>query len=357
MEEDNKKPMKRGRKAKTVNFEGGSGKQKELPEMTMDEPSVLKIPVDIETLIKKCDYPENCNEIQQLKEGTNYCNHIVPINQSSLDGITSELKTIAIKDENKSRVVDSRISLKNDTENIKEYTETCKKTGNTIHVKVSENKALRESLKGEIIAEKTRVSCWWCCHPFDDYPVCAPEKYDELRDVFKVKGCFCSFNCAKAFMKNERNPSIYLCKSYIKRLLGYVPDIIPAPSRYTLKMFGGPLSIEEFRNTFTGLSSVSFNVYPMVYFPTQIEHRISRPSGSSINKAKQKSSFSETPGKEHNFLEDHCSSSSVGNQKRSRVITKQNIEVSASRVKKNIEKINKQPKKSLLSLMSIKVSE
>lgn len=356
MEEEQKKPMKRGRKAKTVNFEGTGGKQKEIPDLAMDEPSVLKIPVDIESLIKKCEYSENCLEIQQHKEGNSCSNSVVPINQSLIYGGTGELDNVAVKDRNKTSENDSQILIKNNSENIKEYTETCKKNGNTIHVKVTENKALRESIKGEIIAEKTSVSCWWCCHPFDDYPVCAPEKYDGLRDIFKVKGCFCSFNCAKAFMKNERNPSIYLCNSYIKRLLGHVPDIIPAPSRYTLKMFGGPLSIEEFRSTFTGLSSVSFNVYPMVYFPTQIEHRSSKPTGSSINKLKQKQVFSETRGKENNHLEDHVSSTDTV-QKKSRVITKQNIEVSASRVKKNIEKINKQPKKSLLSLMSIKVTE
>jgi hypothetical protein len=354
--EEQKKPLKRGRKVKTVNFES---KPEELDDLKIEEPSVLKIPVDIKSLMENCDYSENLADT----ETNGACSNVVPINSRPLEGNSSnsgiEYKNILTRgydDNNKNETI---LTLREPGENVKEYRETCKKTGDTVYVKVSDNKALRETVCGKILAEKTNVVCWWCCHPFDDYPVCAPEKYDGLTDIFKVKGCFCSFNCSKAFMKNERNPSIYLCNSYTKKLLGYIPDITPAPSRYVLKMFGGPLSIEEYRSTFTGLNTVSFNVYPMIYFPTQMEFKSARPTGSSITKSQQRQSVNKCidGGFTQKENEDSSTNKTPESFKKTRVITKQNIEVSTSRVKKNIEKINKQPKKSLLSLMSIKVVE
>jgi hypothetical protein len=46
----------------------------------------------------------------------------------------------------------------------------------------------------------------------------------------------------------------------------------PAPSRYVLKMFGGPLSIDEFRATFKSTSrTIVVNVPPLVSVQPQVE--------------------------------------------------------------------------------------
>lgn len=97
---------------------------------------------------------------------------------------------------------------------------------------------------------KSEIACWWCCHTFDSIPRFFPTKYDPLRDRYKVSGNFCSWQCAKAFMldNNKSNMSSVLT-SMIKKIHGRSYIIKPAPPRQSLKIFGGKLSIEEFRNS------------------------------------------------------------------------------------------------------------
>jgi hypothetical protein len=118
---------------------------------------------------------------------------------------------------------------------------------------------------------RTNVSCWWCCHPFDNHPIGIPHHYSAEKNVFKVLGCFCSFSCAYAFSKND---SLYrttlgdLISMYRKVTgmndMSFTNPIKPAPDRYTLKMFGGPLSIEEFRESFENERTFSTCLAPMM---------------------------------------------------------------------------------------------
>src|SRR6185312_11606305 len=55
-----------------------------------------------------------------------------------------------------------------------------------------------------IQAVRVKTWCWWCCHPFDSFPVYLPVKYHPKTKQFKVKGCFCSFNCVMAYGLTER---------------------------------------------------------------------------------------------------------------------------------------------------------
>jgi hypothetical protein len=95
------------------------------------------------------------------------------------------------------------------------------------------------------------VWCWHCCHPFDGVGVPLPTHYDDRRDVWKTKGTFCSFACAKAYNNGDGGPrsSIagMLLALFKKRTTGTLARIIAAPPRRTLRVFGGSLSIREFR--------------------------------------------------------------------------------------------------------------
>lgn len=106
--------------------------------------------------------------------------------------------------------------------------------------------------KEKELPKKTNIWCWWCCHPFDTVPRFIPTKYDELRRRYKVTGNFCSWSCAKAFMINDSshitNRSTIMLTSLIREINGSCYNIHSAPPRTTLKVFGGKLSIEEFRN-------------------------------------------------------------------------------------------------------------
>jgi hypothetical protein len=96
------------------------------------------------------------------------------------------------------------------------------------------------------------VACWWCCHTFDGVPIPLPFRYEHHLDVFFVKGVFCSWPCAKTYNWSQnhmdspsRSQYLFLLK---KRTLGDLTPIKGAPHWSKLKMFGGTMTIEDFRN-------------------------------------------------------------------------------------------------------------
>ena len=114
--------------------------------------------------------------------------------------------------------------------------------------------------------DNTDVHCWWCCHNFNEIPVGLPYKYDIKTKKFTVKGVYCSFACMNAFKQDNNIPNKdYLIKYLYKKLTGenaYGKKMDMAPPRCSLKIFGGDLSIDEFRN-----SSKEDKIYNMVEFP------------------------------------------------------------------------------------------
>ena len=126
--------------------------------------------------------------------------------------------------------------------------------------------------------ESTNIHCWWCCNSFNDIPCALPEYYK--KEKFYVNGCFCSFNCCASynFSRNddarwERYSLINLMykKLYNKNFV----KINLAPPRETLKMFGGFLSIEEFRE-YSVRNDKSFNIIkpPLISIIPKIEENI-----------------------------------------------------------------------------------
>lgn len=100
--------------------------------------------------------------------------------------------------------------------------------------------------------EKKGTHCWWCVHPMSDcYPLHMPYKYDDRTDIFTTTGEFCSWECMKAFaldMSTSRSGEIQSFIAVMRRkVLGKYVILKAAPKRQALKIFGGTLSIEEFR--------------------------------------------------------------------------------------------------------------
>ena len=112
--------------------------------------------------------------------------------------------------------------------------------------------------------------CWWCCHGFEGTPLRLPHKHDSLRNRFETMGCFCSWGCMKMYNMtyNRTRCGIISCNMVLmyKQMYGKVAPIKCAPSRYALKEFGGPLSIEEFRR----LSETGPRVF--VKMPDEVHH-------------------------------------------------------------------------------------
>jgi MYM-type Zinc finger with FCS sequence motif len=126
-------------------------------------------------------------------------------------------------------------------------------------------------------ASPPRLCCWWCCHPWEGPEVHAPFKYDPLRKQFTTKGHFCSFECAKSWIIDKNSvrygEMLMIMALYRKHVYGKSCPCPPAPKRETLNIFGGPLTIEEFRKC--------ANKAPWVHEPGDIHilHEIDTRSG------------------------------------------------------------------------------
>jgi hypothetical protein len=95
------------------------------------------------------------------------------------------------------------------------------------------------------------IACFWCAHTFSRQPCIIPER--EVNGVYMVYGNFCCPQCAFAYLLQETlDPHVrweriaLLHRIYDKEGKG---RMFPAPCRESLKLFGGPLSIESYRAT------------------------------------------------------------------------------------------------------------
>lgn len=126
--------------------------------------------------------------------------------------------------------------------------------------------------KTNMTYDKSSICCWWCCHTFNTKPVHLPVSFK--KDSFKVIGIFCSFSCCYSYMKNDRkyykNTHLlnYLFKTQTNKKGTISEYVNPAPPRESLKIFGGPLDIIDFRNN---SSEYILNNFPMTYLPSQLE--------------------------------------------------------------------------------------
>lgn len=97
----------------------------------------------------------------------------------------------------------------------------------------------------------TTSACQWCCHKFENTPIGIPVKYVKSR--FYLKGVFCSFNCAAASIFDQGSSDMWEHYSLLNLLYKQVTGVdevrkIPlAPPRESLDLFGGPMTIEQFR--------------------------------------------------------------------------------------------------------------
>ena len=119
---------------------------------------------------------------------------------------------------------------------------------------------------------KCNSVCWWCCYDLEieTVPIPLPIKYDEIKRTFSCKGIFCSFNCSLAYSLHHKVGSQMLINYLHKKMTNLdmnKNNIIPAPPRELLTIFGGPIEITAFRN-----SSKKYNVYDLVEYPVIFVH-------------------------------------------------------------------------------------
>jgi len=101
-----------------------------------------------------------------------------------------------------------------------------------------------------------RSCCFWDTCEFDTPPVYIP-KCIAQNGGYNVYGCFCSPECALAYLMNEgvdtsvKFERCQILNSMYGKLLNYEKSIKPAPNpQYILNKFYGNLSIQEYRRLF-----------------------------------------------------------------------------------------------------------
>ena len=108
----------------------------------------------------------------------------------------------------------------------------------------------KESAEVKKIPERVDAACFWCCHSFTNRPVVLPIR--DTGEHLQVMGNYCSPECALSYLFDMRQDShtrweqlALLNRVYSEACGG---KIYPAPPRSTLKLFGGNLSIQEYRD-------------------------------------------------------------------------------------------------------------
>jgi hypothetical protein len=100
-----------------------------------------------------------------------------------------------------------------------------------------------------------RSACFWCTCEFDSPAIYIPKSLS--KDVYNVYGCFCSPECAAAFLMNEnidtstRFERYHLLNSLYGKIYKYEKSIKIAPNPfYLLNKYYGNLTIQEYRKLF-----------------------------------------------------------------------------------------------------------
>lgn len=166
--------------------------------------------------------------------------------KSDLDKLQTDLENLGISD-NKSKNYETIVS-----NNMKIKAYTC--------------------FKGEYenaeLPSSTHIHCWWDRHsiPSHIHPLGLPIRYKN--GYFDTEGIFCSFNCMSSYLHDNCSNVIYkdsgaLIYLLYKTLFKEYPvkmNIRKALSWKLLKQYGGNLSIEEFRDMFNIVNSLTENI-------------------------------------------------------------------------------------------------
>jgi len=121
-----------------------------------------------------------------------------------------------------------------------------------------------------------QTACFWCCHTFDWTAAVLPISYDAYKNIYSCQGHFCLPECALAYNYDDSTISDSI-KWNRHALLGYLYSdmyttrtLSPSPPRTMLRMFGGPLDIEQYREYTSGDNEIVLSGLPPIrmQFPT-----------------------------------------------------------------------------------------
>lgn len=153
------------------------------------------------------------------------------------------------------------------------------------------------------IPDTTNIACFWCAHSFTWQPTIIPER--EEKGIYRVYGNFCSPCCSMAYLLQESLDTHVRWEriALLHRMYGSLYTsgrIFPAPARESLKLFGGPMTIQEYRaSVAAGRIRVDIQMPPMVsilgsidtkpidFYDSSMKHTISPLLGEIVPKAEE----------------------------------------------------------------------
>ena len=258
-----KKPKKRGRKPKNKKAENGQVKKKKkrgrkpkggkiinkLPEIqsenTIVEPNIiLHLKCKTKDLLscrknfftnKSNDYIPEISQIESFEMNKNTLSkqtflNVYEIEQNSSPSQNKHCDEFVIISNHKKDSKKSDISAK------KEINDKLKELSIQLH-------------KDEVSGKKS--DCFWCTYYFDNPPIYIPARQRDYN--IEAYGCFCSPQCAVAYLGKENIDSTTYWERYalLNNIYGKIfkqSNIKPAPDPfYILDKFYGNLTIQEYR--------------------------------------------------------------------------------------------------------------
>lgn len=229
-------PKKRGRKSKAKNTIISGASEKPPPRKRGRKPKGGKIITPppakdtSDTKISNIILHLKCNTSDLSSNFSNLSNEIQSFNFNN--SMTEACQSVNHSDSL------SSINENNDEQDVSKI----------IHEKL---KNLQLNLHINNISDK-KSACFWCSHEFDNPPIHIPKFL--LNDSYHVYGCFCSPECAVAYLMEENIDSstkferYHLLNQIYTKVYDFNKNIKPAPNPfYTLDKFYGNLTISEYR--------------------------------------------------------------------------------------------------------------
>ena len=229
-------PKKRGRKPKGGKIIKKNNNNNSVVKPLQETNVILHLKCNTDSVTEKhnylMNYTPNINDPQAYNLDDNKIfNSNYKELQTNKDTIVQPVKKIKyIKEKKQSSEDKSDINIKE------------------IYQKLNE---LKRNLKNNNVSDK-RSACFWCTYEFDNPAIHIPKHYNN--DILEVYGCFCSPECALAYLKNEQIDNSTKWERYALlnnvycKVYNYTKNIKPAPSpQYTLDKFYGNLTIQEYR--------------------------------------------------------------------------------------------------------------
>jgi hypothetical protein len=225
---------------------------------------VVQLPISTEHVESLLSQDDMCNPLEYNPKLSEPCAY-TPVNFFS-----SKNDEVTIDDNLLNTIADLGTEQK-----ITSHDHNCGHGNDHDHDHNHEQDTLKED--AYITSHYNKALCFWCCHQVEHHQFGMPTRYDPIHNSFTFFGTFCSPECCSAYnfsihMGSDRSWDVQSWIQIMARNYGIEGIIRPAPSRYTLQMFDGPLSIEEFRKIHKGMSrTIMVNIPPLVSMKPVIE--------------------------------------------------------------------------------------